>query len=397
MLKVPHVLETEGLSAPLVVGVVASAISGWLAITSFLRLRQEAQTYGVFALVPHRARRSSYCHCLQPLTRTRSRRRRVRRRSRRRARAARSALPRVVAVRRRSDRRSTSRTSSRPTARRRARWSSPTRRPRGAGAWGARGARSPARDSGSRSSSDPPTRARSTCCRCASGSRWRRALDAFAGAPVRLKWPNDLYVGRPQARRHSVEARWRDGTSGVGRDRRRRQRAARRRASRAPSGSSAACRASTCWRRSCRRCARQRRRAGRSTAAELDAVRRARSRARAALRRRRSRDAWPGIDASGALLVDVGSPTRRPRIVRGRLTRSPEDASMILVFDVGNTEMTIGLFSEAELRGALAHHDRRRAHGRRIRRAASRRCSPARGLRAGRRRRAWRSARSCRA
>ena len=44
---------------------------------------------------------------------------------------------------------------------------------------------------------------------------------------------------------------------------------------------------------------------------------------------------------------------------------------MILVFDVGNTELTIGLFSEAGAARPLAHHDGRRAHARRIRRAAS--------------------------
>jgi len=48
ILKVPHVLKTEGLSAPLVVGVVASAISGWLAITVLLRFVVN-RSYGVFA------------------------------------------------------------------------------------------------------------------------------------------------------------------------------------------------------------------------------------------------------------------------------------------------------------------------------------------------------------
>lgn len=49
ILKVPHVLKTEGLSTPLVVGVVASAISGWLAITVLLRFVVN-RSYGVFAV-----------------------------------------------------------------------------------------------------------------------------------------------------------------------------------------------------------------------------------------------------------------------------------------------------------------------------------------------------------
>jgi undecaprenyl-diphosphatase len=48
VLKVPHVLRTEGLSTPLVVGVIASAISGWLAITILLRF-VVTRSYGVFA------------------------------------------------------------------------------------------------------------------------------------------------------------------------------------------------------------------------------------------------------------------------------------------------------------------------------------------------------------
>ena len=48
-LKVPKVLATEGLSAPLIVGVLASAISGWLAITVVLRYVTK-HSYGVFAI-----------------------------------------------------------------------------------------------------------------------------------------------------------------------------------------------------------------------------------------------------------------------------------------------------------------------------------------------------------
>lgn len=36
-------------------------------------------------------------------------------------------------------------------------------------------------------------------------------LDRFAGSPVRLKWPNDLYVGDRKLAGILVEARWRDG------------------------------------------------------------------------------------------------------------------------------------------------------------------------------------------
>ena len=51
---------------------------------------------------------------------------------------------------------------------------------------------------------------------------------------------------------------------------------------------------------------------------------------------------------------------------------------MLLTFDVGNTETTLGLYDGADASRALAHHDRRRAHPRRVRRAAARACSPAR-------------------
>lgn len=48
MLKLPHVLKTEGLSSTLVVGVLASAISGWFAIAILLRVVAR-RSYGVFA------------------------------------------------------------------------------------------------------------------------------------------------------------------------------------------------------------------------------------------------------------------------------------------------------------------------------------------------------------
>ena len=37
-------------------------------------------------------------------------------------------------------------------------------------------------------------------------------LDTFSAAPVRLKWPNDLYVGPRKLGGILVEARWRDST-----------------------------------------------------------------------------------------------------------------------------------------------------------------------------------------
>jgi undecaprenyl-diphosphatase len=49
ILKVPNVLKTEGISTPLVVGVAASAVSGWLAITVLLRFVVN-RSYGIFAL-----------------------------------------------------------------------------------------------------------------------------------------------------------------------------------------------------------------------------------------------------------------------------------------------------------------------------------------------------------
>jgi len=42
------------------------------------------------------------------------------------------------------------------------------------------------------------------------GIRAARALDRFAAEPIRLKWPNDLYVGGRKLAGILVEARWRD-------------------------------------------------------------------------------------------------------------------------------------------------------------------------------------------
>jgi undecaprenyl-diphosphatase len=49
LLKVPKALAQSGVTAPLVVGVVAAAISGWLAITVLLRLVQ-TRGFAVFAI-----------------------------------------------------------------------------------------------------------------------------------------------------------------------------------------------------------------------------------------------------------------------------------------------------------------------------------------------------------
>jgi undecaprenyl-diphosphatase len=49
VLKVPEALREHGLSAPMVVGVLASAVSGWLAIGLLLRYVTR-RSYGVFAL-----------------------------------------------------------------------------------------------------------------------------------------------------------------------------------------------------------------------------------------------------------------------------------------------------------------------------------------------------------
>ncbi|MEO7083361.1 MAG: undecaprenyl-diphosphatase UppP [Gemmatimonadaceae bacterium] len=49
LLKVPHVLKTEGLSTPLLIGVVASAVSGWIAISVLLRF-VVTRSYGIFAM-----------------------------------------------------------------------------------------------------------------------------------------------------------------------------------------------------------------------------------------------------------------------------------------------------------------------------------------------------------
>jgi undecaprenyl-diphosphatase len=49
VLKVPHVLRESGMSLPLFVGVAASAISGWLAISVLLKYVSR-HSYGAFAL-----------------------------------------------------------------------------------------------------------------------------------------------------------------------------------------------------------------------------------------------------------------------------------------------------------------------------------------------------------
>ena len=49
ILKVPHVLRESGLSTPLVVGVLASAVSGWIAISALLKYVSR-HSYGAFAL-----------------------------------------------------------------------------------------------------------------------------------------------------------------------------------------------------------------------------------------------------------------------------------------------------------------------------------------------------------
>jgi len=43
------------------------------------------------------------------------------------------------------------------------------------------------------------------------GLRTARALDRFVASPVRVKWPNDLYVGTGKLAGILVEARWRSG------------------------------------------------------------------------------------------------------------------------------------------------------------------------------------------
>jgi undecaprenyl-diphosphatase len=48
VLKMPQALHEQGLSAPMIVGILASAVSGWLAIGVLLRLVSR-HSYGVFA------------------------------------------------------------------------------------------------------------------------------------------------------------------------------------------------------------------------------------------------------------------------------------------------------------------------------------------------------------
>jgi undecaprenyl-diphosphatase len=49
VLKMPQALREHGLSAPMIVGILASAISGWLAISVLLRVVTR-HSYGIFAL-----------------------------------------------------------------------------------------------------------------------------------------------------------------------------------------------------------------------------------------------------------------------------------------------------------------------------------------------------------
>lgn len=49
VLKMPQALREQGLSAPMITGILASAISGWLAISVLLRLVTR-HSYGVFAV-----------------------------------------------------------------------------------------------------------------------------------------------------------------------------------------------------------------------------------------------------------------------------------------------------------------------------------------------------------
>jgi undecaprenyl-diphosphatase len=49
VLKMPQALREQGLSAPMIVGILSSAISGWLAISVLLRLVTR-HSYGVFAV-----------------------------------------------------------------------------------------------------------------------------------------------------------------------------------------------------------------------------------------------------------------------------------------------------------------------------------------------------------
>jgi len=48
MLKLPEVIRSNGMSATLIVGVLASAVSGWLAIKVLLRFVSR-RSYGLFA------------------------------------------------------------------------------------------------------------------------------------------------------------------------------------------------------------------------------------------------------------------------------------------------------------------------------------------------------------
>ena len=94
------------------------------------------------------------------------------------------------------------------------------------------------------------------------------ALDALAGAPIGVKWPNDLYVRGRKLAGVLIETRWRGSVAGVGGDRLRPQRR-RSAASTPPRSRATAPRDATRSSGSCPRCAAPRIATGLLTADEL--------------------------------------------------------------------------------------------------------------------------------
>ena len=175
------------------------------------------------------------------------------------------------------------------------------------------------------------------------------------GAPVRLKWPNDLYVGAKKLGGILIEARWREQSlewlaigvginlrppaeepgavglrDGVSRDEVLEQIV--------PAIRAAASRVGTLDERRDRG-VRDPRHGGGSTVQRADC-------------RNRPRDlAERGAQGGGSFVGRKWAERDRSSRRFSRARRRGREGQVILVFDVGNTELTIGLFSESELRG----------------------------------------------
>ena len=154
-------------------------------------------------------------------------------------------------------------------------------------------------------------------------ARSRRRSTRSPATRVRLKWPNDLYVGgesSPASSSRRAGAARRPDWVAIGFGINVRAPALETRAIGLRAGAS---RRSTRSRASCRRCARAASRPGPLTRRRARRVRRARPGRRPARRRARRRDSCAGIDASGRACSSSQSG-------RHRLDRASQPGSLVL-------------------------------------------------------------------